>query len=189
VLKQLFALQLLGFLFITAPTRAQTLTFGNAKLQLTLDYKAKANITSLTINGEKVIDGPEGGIYSQLKTKTATYSTLHCLATPLATRTGNTVTITNIIYGDNALKITETWHFIIGKDNIKFTIDRTLSKPVLIEQASLPVFTFKSINTWEGAYMGYGGLAWFYLFNQRSVYTPIPQNSGTARPTTALTSP
>ena len=168
MLKQLFALQLLGFLFITAPTRAQTLTFGNAKLQLTLDYKAKANITSLTINGEKVIDGPEGGIYSQLKTKTATYSTLHCLATPLATRTGNTVTITNIIYGDNALKITETWHFIIGKDNIKFTIDRTLSKPVLIEQASLPVFTFKSINTWEGAYMGYGGLAWFYLFNQRS---------------------
>ena len=140
--KRLLTFQLLGLLFITAPTRAQSLTFGNAKLQLTLDYNAKATVSALTVNGEKVIDGPEG-IYSEIKTKTTTYSTLHLLATPVATKTGNTVAVTNIVYGDKELKISETWHFIITNDNIKFTIDRTLSKPVRIEQASLPIFTFK----------------------------------------------
>jgi hypothetical protein len=167
VLKRVLTFQLLGFLFIAIPTRAQTLVFGNAKLQLTLDYNAKATISALTVNGEKVIDGPEG-IYSLLKTRTATYSTLHLLANPVAAKTGNIVTLKNIVYGDEDLRITETWRFIISKDNIKFTIDRTLSKPVEIEQASLPVLTFKSVNTWEGAYQDYGGLAWFYLFNQRA---------------------
>ncbi len=167
MLKRSITFQLLGLLLIAAPTSAQTLVFGNTKLQLTLDYNAKATISALTVNGEKVIDGPEG-IYSLLKTKTATYSTIHLLATPLATKTANTVTLKNIVYGDQNLKISETWHFIINKDNIKFTIDRTLSKPVEIVQASLPVFNFKSVDTWEGAYQDYGGLAWFYLFNKRA---------------------
>jgi hypothetical protein len=164
---RLLTFPLLSLLFLTTPTLAQSLTFGNAKLQLTLDYNAKATVSALTVNGEKVIDGPEG-IYSEIKTKTATYSTLHLLATPVAAKMGNIIVVTNIVYGDKKLKITETWHFIITNDNIKFNIDRTLSKPVQIEQASLPVFTFKNINTWEGAYQDYGGLAWFYLFNKRS---------------------
>ena len=176
MLKQVFAFPLLAFLFITASTQAQSLTFGNAKIQLTLDYKTKATISTLTVNGEKVIESPEG-VYSLLRTRTATYSTLHLLAKPLATRTGNTITLSGIVYGDKDLTIKETWRFIITADNIQFNIDRTLSEPVRIEQASLPVFTFKSIDTWEGAYQDYGGLAWFYLFNQRSETYGVHSNS------------
>ena len=36
-----------------------------------------------------------------------------------------------------------------------------------VDEAAVPVFNFDSINTWEGAYQGYGGLAWFYLFNEK----------------------
>jgi len=42
-----------------------------------------------------------------------------------------------------------------------------LSKPVKVEEAAFPVFNFDSIDTWEGAYQGYGGLPGFYLFNEK----------------------
>src|SRR5438093_638290 len=37
----------------------------------------------------------------------------------------------------------------------------------MAEQGALPVFMFKNMDTWEGAYQDYGGLAWFYLFNKK----------------------
>ena len=36
-----------------------------------------------------------------------------------------------------------------------------------MDESALPVFNFKHIDTWEGAFQGYGGLAWFYLFNEK----------------------
>jgi hypothetical protein len=44
---------------------------------------------------------------------------------------------------------------------------RNLSKVIDVEQQGLPVFNFKDMNIWEGAYQDYGGLAWFYLFNKK----------------------
>ncbi len=38
---------------------------------------------------------------------------------------------------------------------------------MVIEEAAFPSFNFNSIGTWNGAFLGYGGLAWFYLFNQK----------------------
>jgi hypothetical protein len=142
------------------------IVFGNEKLRLTLDYNGQADISQLIVNGQTVIDGP-AGVYSTISTQKATYSSLHLLADPIATTTGNTITLTGITYGDEDLTIKETWRFSVTPDNIRLDIGRSLSKPILIGQASLPVFMFKNIDTWEGAYQGYGGLAWFYLFNKK----------------------
>jgi hypothetical protein len=142
------------------------IVFGNEKLRLTLDYNGQADISQLIVNGQTVIDGP-AGIYSTVNTQKAAYSSLHLLAAPIATTTGNAITLTGITYGDEDLTIKETWRFTITTDNIRLDIGRSLSKPVQIGQASLPVFMFKNIDIWEGAYQDYGGLAWFYLFNKR----------------------
>jgi hypothetical protein len=75
--------------------------------------------------------------------------------------------VSAIVYGDKANPINETWTFNIIADSIEFNISRTISKSVTAEKVSLPVFTFKSMDTWEGAYTDYGGLAWFYLFNKK----------------------
>ena len=41
----------------------------------------------------------------------------------------------------------------------------------MADEVSFPSFDFKSINTWEGAFLESGGLAWFYLFTgQRFTY-------------------
>ncbi len=43
---------------------------------------------------------------------------------------------------------------------------------------------FEDTSTWQGAYQGYGGLAWFYLFNMQTIHTAfIPPHPifGTAK--------
>ena len=69
--------------------------------------------------------------------------------------------IIGISYDDKNLSISETWTFTISNSNIKFDMDRTMSKAILAEQVAFPIFMFNSMDTWEGAYQDYGGLAWF----------------------------
>ncbi|QEC66378.1 hypothetical protein FRZ67_03325 [Panacibacter ginsenosidivorans] len=140
--------------------------FGNDKIKMILDYNGKANISSLTLHGQSIIEG-DAGIYSSIRTKIATYSTLKLLSQPSVKITNNTIAVSGIKYGDNMLSINETWTFVITSSNIKFNIERTLSKSITAEQVALPVFMFKNMDTWNGAYQDYGGLAWFYLFNKK----------------------
>jgi hypothetical protein len=154
----------------------KVITFGNKKIKLTLDYNNKANISSLTVNGENVIES-NTGIYSQIKTSTNTYSSLSLLSAPKISLTNNTIKISGICYGDKNIVINETWKFTILANDIKFDITRNVSKPFMVEEASLPTFIFNNINTWEGAYQGYGGLAWFYLFNEKLATYGVHTNS------------
>jgi hypothetical protein len=162
-------------------------SFGNAKMRLVLDYDGRANIAVMTINGQNVIDGDQG-VYSALRaraatmagasgTQVATYSSLHLLAKPVLTVTANAVLLTGIVYGDKGCRITEGWKFVLTDKNIRFELDRTLSRALVADEAASPVFLFKSIDTWEGAYQGYGGLAWFYLFNKKLDTYGVHSNS------------
>ena len=144
----------------------KTLEFGNAKIHISVDYNRKANISGLAINGQKVIESG-AGVYPEIRTQKASYSTLRLTIDPLVSISGNIITLSGIVYGDKDLTIKETWKFSISADNIRWDVDRSLSKSIWVEQAALPVFSFNKIDTWEGAYQGYGGLAWFYLFNKR----------------------
>jgi hypothetical protein len=147
-------------------TQRKTIVFGNGKMAFTLDYDQKLNISSLAINGDEVISG-NGGIYSKIRTKDATYSTLHLLTNPVVKVTNNTVSISEIKYGNAQLYINEAWVFNIRRSDITLQISRTLSNPIVAEEVASPTFTFKNMDTWEGAYQDYGGLAWFYLFNKK----------------------
>lgn len=147
-------------------SKGKKVVFGNEKIMLTLDYNQKANVSKVQLNGQQVINGNEG-IYSAIKTKDAAYSTLHLSSQPVVTVANNSIRISGIIYGDKTISINESWTFIIGTGTIKFDIARTLSKAIIAEQAGMPVFMFANLDTWEGAYQDYGGLAWFYLFNKK----------------------
>jgi Bacterial alpha-L-rhamnosidase 6 hairpin glycosidase domain len=152
------------------------IVFGNAKIKMSLDYDQKANISLLVVNGQKVIEGA-AGVYSRIRTNGTVYSTLHLSSDPSIHVSNNIITITGIIYGDKSLAIHENWTFSISDSIIKFDLDRTLSRSIAAEQAALPVFMFSSINTWDGAYQDYGGIAWFYLFNRKSDTYGVHSNS------------
>ena len=148
-----------------AAAGGNVVTISNPGISLVLDYGNKASITSLVVNGQKVI-GSEDGIFSSLTADGSTYSSLHLRSTPVLTRNNGSYTLSGIRYGDARLTILENWIFTINDRSIKWDIERSLSKPVRVEEAATPVINFDKTDTWEGAYQGYGGVAWFYLFNE-----------------------
>jgi hypothetical protein len=152
---------------ITQDANARTVVFGNTKLTLTLDYNKMANVKQMKINDQSVL-AEKAGIYSMIKTKETTYSTLTLSGDPVVSVSGNVIEVKGINYGDGNLSIKETWTFTVTSNDVALDIDRTLSKPIVAEKVSSPLFMFNKIDTWEGAYQDYGGLAWFYLFNKKS---------------------
>lgn len=158
--------------------QSKTVVLQNKKLKLLLNYDKTANISDLVVNGEQVIHGSEG-IYSLIKTKTATYSSLHLLSKPSIQVTGQKVVVDNIVYGDKTATISERWTLTVKPDDIRFDISRHTSAAIVAEKMASPVMVFNNIHTWEGAYQDYGGLAWFYLFNRKKdtygVYSHISE--------------
>ena len=142
------------------------ITFGNSKILITLDYNGKCVITGLIVNGRSVISGSEG-ILSSIKTSTHTYSTRKLLSTPTVKIGENTVIISNIKYGDTAVTVLEKWNFLITETDIRIETERIFPKSIAVEEVAFPSFNFDNINTWNGAFLGFGGLAWFYLFNEK----------------------
>lgn len=151
---------------INQDSKTKIVSFSNDKLFVVVDYNKTANISSLQVNGQQVIQGKEG-IYSKFSTKESVYTSAQLLKDPIVSIAKNVIRITGIKYGDQLLTINESWIFTIHHNNIDFDIDRNLSKAVVAEQQGLPVFNFKDMGVWEGAYQDYGGLAWFYLFNKK----------------------
>lgn len=159
------------FLLLLLPCLAfadpfQKVTFGNNKLMLTLEYGNKASIISMVVNGQTVIHEADG-VFTTIKIDGVTYSSLRLLSTPVLSKTTDSVSLRKIVYGNSELTIHENWLFITTPEGIEWKIERNCSKTARIEASETPRFIFDALNTWEGAYQGYGGLAWFYLFNER----------------------
>jgi hypothetical protein len=142
------------------------------RMSLVLRYGDKASITSLVLNGQSVISGDDG-ICTSVTTGGVTYSSLHLLSAPVLVKSNGRVELRGIRYGDKGLVIDETWIFTTGGSTgtgnsfITWEIRRSCSTDLPAEESAIPVFHFNHLSTWEGAYQGYGGLAWFYLFNEK----------------------
>jgi len=141
---------------------AKEITISSPKITLVLDYGERASITSLVVNGQKVISGAEG-IFTSVNIGGVTYSSLHLKGTPALVKQGNIFKLTGINYGP----VKENWIFTVTSKTINWSIERSSAKAIKADESAAPVFNFDNINTWEGAYQGYGGLAWFYLFNEK----------------------
>ncbi len=155
-----------GQINISNRTADNVIVFGNSKLSITLDYGLKCMVTDLEVNGESVLSN-ESGIFSEIRTATTTYSTGKLASSPKIETSKDKVTLSNIRYGEDNGSVNEVWTFLITDTDIRFDIERTVSEPFVAEEVSFPTINFKSIKTWDGAFLGYGGLAWFYLFNEK----------------------
>ena len=155
-----------GQISISNRSADKVIVFGNSKLRITLDYALKCVVTSMEVNGEDVLSN-KTGIYSEIRTSTTTYSTRKLVTSPKIATQKDKVTLSGISYGEDNTLINEVWTFYITNTDIKFDIERSVSKPFVAEEVSFPLVNFKNIQTWDGAFLGYGGLAWFYLFNEK----------------------
>ena len=144
----------------------QEIAISNDKIKFLLQYDHQCQATDMEVNGQKVVDSMQG-IYSAIQTTGNFYSTLHLDASPTVRVSGNTVDIIGITYGDNTSLIHESWKFVVEDTSIKFMISRNNPTAFHAESVSFPAIEFNNINTWEGAFQGFGGIAWFYLFNEK----------------------
>ena len=157
---------LLLFLFPVLCFAQGPVTIGSGKIRLTLAYGDGARVTALGVNGQPVIAAPDGA-YTSLTIGRQVYSSLHPLSAPVLTRTRDSIVLDNIVYGDTQVKIRERWVFVPTAGSIDWKIRRSTTGTLLVEESATPVFNFSDRHVWDGAYQGYGGLAWFYLFNER----------------------
>jgi hypothetical protein len=165
-----------GVVVINDHPREKVITFGNGSLMITLDYDGKCAVRELTVGGRPVISGP-AGIFSEVRTAAGSFSTLKLSSVPSVTTGENTVNISNIKYGEKDETVTERWNFSITANDIRLEIERTIPKALVVEEAAFPAFNFNSMYTWNGAFLGYGGLAWFYLFNRKLCTYGVHSNS------------
>ncbi|MGN6299353.1 MAG: alpha-L-rhamnosidase-related protein [Ginsengibacter sp.] len=153
-------------IFIQPDPKTETVTIRNSNLKIVVNYNHDCRVSAMEVNGINVMAGNKG-IYSAIQTKGKTFSTLQLKNSPKVKILKNSVEINDIIYGDNNIAIHENWKFIVSDSNIKFSISRTFPKSLEAESVSFPAMEFNNINTWEGAFQGFGGIAWFYLFNEK----------------------
>ena len=144
----------------------QEIAISNNKIKFLLKYDHQCQVTNMEVNGQKVIDSTRG-IYSAIQTSGNLFSTIHLSTSPTVRVSGNTVDVIGITYGDNKSLIHENWKFVVSDTAIKFTISRNNPIAFQAESVSFPAIDFNNINTWEGAFQGFGGIAWFYLFNEK----------------------
>jgi len=152
-----------GLTFAKNDTKSKTVVFGNSGIRMTLGYDMKCTITQMEVNGQKVIEGGQG-IYDQIKVEGNTFSTLKLVEMPKVETYGQTIKIGGIRYGNMDLLFSENWIFTLTDDDIVLEIERSIPAEVLADEVSFPAIGFKSIHTWEGAFLGTGGVAWMYLF-------------------------
>ncbi len=165
----IYALFLFAFRSSMAKTTIEgdkSITITSSHISMVVNYGNEASIVSLIVNGQKVVSGASGA-FTSVKVGSNTYSSLQLKGKPLLSSIPSGIQISGISYGGKGLTINENWIFLKQKEGIKWRVERSFSKAVQVEEAAMPVINFDHINTWEGAYQGYGGIAWFYLFNEK----------------------
>ncbi|HLO82106.1 MAG TPA: hypothetical protein VK166_14155 [Chitinophagaceae bacterium] len=120
----------------------------------------------MKVNGESILS-VQSGIFSAIRTADDYYSTRQLATSPKIETAENKIVVSNIRYGDTRAPIDETWTFRIEGDDIVLTTERKVLKNITAEDVAFPSVNFKNIQTWDGAFLDYGGLAWFYLFNEK----------------------
>lgn len=85
--------------------------------------------------------------------------------------------VSNLSYGEKDGRVTEKWNFSISENLIRLEIERMIQKAIVVEEAEFPAFSFNSMDTRNGAFLGYGGLAWLYFFNRKLCTYGVHSNS------------
>ncbi len=137
-----------------------TLSDGNNQIQLRLNYSGKCLLDDVRIRGSQNIVSPATGVCSAIKTAGQWFTTRDHIDTPNIVVKGNTLTVSNIKYGGSGVNVTEKWTFITYQDRISWRINRNYLSNATLDDTYFPGWDFASLDTWTGALLDNGGVAW-----------------------------
>jgi hypothetical protein len=140
---------------------------GKENLVLNLQYKNRCIINNVLVMGQNVVTNP-AGIFSAIQVNNKWITTGELLTPPTVSVKDKEVVISNIVYGDEKRKITEKWTFKTYPGFIDWTIERKYPEEMKLEDTGFPQWSFDNMQTWTGALLGTGGVAWGKLFDRKN---------------------
>jgi hypothetical protein len=143
-------------------TKTVTLSDGSGRLQLHLNVDRKCVLDGVTVNGRNVLSS-ETGVCSAVKVGGRGHSTRSCTVSPSVNVDGGVVTVAGIRFGGDEVSVEETWQFTELPDRILWKIQRRYGAETTLEDASIPGWDFADMQTWTGALLDTGGVAWCKL--------------------------
>jgi hypothetical protein len=135
---------------------------GNLILQV--DCNNRCVIDNVKTMGHDVVSNNQG-VFSSVKSNGILYTSSE-IHTPEIKSGGDSVTISNIRFGEDGNEVSENWIFRAAADYIDWTIERTYSVNTTLEDTGFPEWSFNSMETWTGALLGTGGVAWCRFFDK-----------------------
>lgn len=145
-------------------TQTITLTVPDKKLAILIDYSSGCIVKQVNIKGVNVLS--PAGVYTGVTTKNAVFTSSTALPVVRVNQQLNEAIISNISFGDNAFKVTETWRFKIIGDKITWKIIRQYSTNAQLEDMALPKWNFANLAVWKGGILDNGGMVWCKYLKQ-----------------------
>lgn len=141
--------------------------FGN--LQLQIDYSKGCKISQVNIKGKNTISPL--GVYTSIKTETNLFTSLESTSAANVKVGKNRLEVSNIVFGDDQMGVSETWILTKGEKQITWEIHRQYLKKGKLDNMAMPVWNFTNLSTWKGGILNTGGMVWCkYLENKEDTY-------------------
>ena len=144
------------------------LSDGSGKLSLRINYADGCMIEELRVNGKNTLS--QNGVFTAVKPKTIRWSSKSQGVNPSVKIAEKFVIISSISFGDSLLRINEQWKFTPQQNGIRWEIERTYDKDVVVEDIAIPLWNFADMSVWKGGILNNGGMVWCkYLINKQDV--------------------
>ena len=138
-------------------------------LQLQIDYSKGCKISQVIVNGRNTIS--PSGVFTSIKTETKQYTSLDSKEQAKVLVKGKTIEISNIVFGDEEMSVTETWIFTLSDKQILWNIKREYNQSGKLDKMAIPAWNFSHLSTWKGGILNTGGMVWCkYLKNVDDTY-------------------
>ena len=145
-----------------------TIRSGDGNLVFDLKYKEGCYFNRVEVKGTQVID-PEKGVFSAIKLNEHWFTTRDQNALASVRVHGDTVLVENIRYGSKDYFVEENWQIIALHDAIEWTIQRRATGEGSVEDAAGAEWVFSEMQTWTGAILDNGGVAWNRFLESRNM--------------------
>ncbi len=138
-------------------------------LQLQIDYSRGCKISKVNVKGKNTISPL--GVYTSIKPKIKVFTSLDSGIQVKIKLEKNRLKISNIVFGDDQIGVSETWIFTAGKKQISWEIQRQYQQDGQLDNMAIPVWNFSNLSTWKGGILNTGGMVWCkYLDKKDDTY-------------------
>src|ERR1019366_9850739 len=142
-----------------------TLSDSSGNLIVRLNYSNGCILDKIIVKGTEVT-GDGNTVYSGVRFGNQLFSSKNSNTLPAVTIKDNSVKISAIKFGDTVFAVEENWIFQIHKNDIQWQINRKYLNNGVIDENDFPCWQFDSMQTWNGAMLNNGGVAWNRFLNE-----------------------